>query len=587
MNEEPLLGAIRKIPTQRSAKLQSAHDPFYNKISDITNPLLRNTVEKVLTNKDGTVGTKQILDHHTEMTLYAALEVAEPVYNLANLAELYDTNPFHASAIDAKTDSVVGLGHNFKYSSKVIKQLEKIAKKEGGPDRKRVLELKLDDKRDKFIELLYSMNAEMEFQEILQRIYLDRLIMGNAYLEIGRSPNGTISYIGHVSPINIRIRRKRDGYVQMVKGKTVFFRNFGDKKTKDPINKDPNPNELIHIRRYSPKDEYYGLPESTSTITAMAGMKFAEQYNIDFFENKAVPRYIIKSKGLLLGENEQNELLKFFETNLKGSPHRTIYIPVPAGNDKDIDFVPVETGKQDGHFLQYIRDSTQFILSRHRVPQARIGLSSAATSQAESREAEKTFKETVCQPEQRMIETKLNKVIRELTDMFEFELKEYALTDEDTRSQIDERYLRWGVTLPDEIRTRMNLGPRPDGRGAEAQDMLSIAVKQSELNAEAAEQLAKHEMAMAKEQAKVQARIAEQQAKTQAANAAAKPAPGAKPAAGAKPTAKPAQAKAEQRSQQYQSRTRDQNRNADNPRKNENNRNGQRPAGSGKAPNKR
>jgi capsid portal protein len=396
--------------------------------------------------------------------------------------------------------------------------------------------------------------------------------MGNAYIEVGRSKDGNISYIGHVSPIHIRIRKKRDGFVQMVKGKTVFFRNFGDDKTKDPINGDSNPNELIHIARYSPIDDYYGVPESTSTITAMAGMKFAEQYNIDFFENKAVPRYIIKSRGLILGDAEQNELLKFFEANLKGQPHRSLYIPVPAGNDKDIDFVPVETGKQDGHFLQYIRDSTQFILSRHRVPQARIGLSSAATSQAESREAEKTFKETVCQPEQRNLEYYFNKIVKELTDLFLFELKEYSLSDEDTQSMIDERYLRWGVVSPDDIRGRMDLGPRPDGRGSEAQDMLSIAVKQAELALEAQKQAAKDSLAAAK----VQAKAAEQQQANNPNAVAPKPAGGS-----------PAQAKAENRSQQYQNRTRDQNRNANNPRKNPNNRDGQRSAGEGKPANKR
>lgn len=580
MNEEPLAGKIRYLKDSRSAKIPSAADPYYNKISDIENPRLLETITKVIANEKGTVGTKQILDHSTEMTLYAALEVAEPVYNLGNLAELYDSNPFHASAIDAKRDSVVGIGYRFKYSSKVIKQLEKIEKKgEDGPEKKRILELQLDDKRDKFSDLMDHTNQDTTVQELLQRIYMDRLITGNAYIEVGRSPDGHISYVGHLSPVHVRIRKRRDGFVQMIKGKTVFFRNFGDNKTADPINRDPRPNELIHLRTYSPKDDYYGLPEATSTITAMAGMKFAEQYNIDFFENKAVPRYIIKSKGLVLGDAEQNELLKFFETNLRGSHHRTIYIPVPTGNDKDIDFVPVETGKQDGHFLQYIRDSTQFILSRHRVPQARIGLSSAATSQAESREAEKTFKETVCQPEQRLIEYSINKIVKELTDLFLFELKEYSLTDEDTRSMIHERYLRWGVLLPDEIRgPDLNLGPRPDGRGSEPQDMLSVAVRQAELALAAAKEAEKHAMDLAKLQAKTQ----EKTAASQAAAAPASPA-AAKPA-GSSPAARQ---KAEQTAQNYQSRTRDQARNADNPRKNPNNRNGQRTRGTGKAPNKK
>lgn len=572
MSEESTRDQVRTIAISQTAKLPGASDPFYKTLDFPENAEIKQNYEyqlfeKAFVNEDQTAGTKQILDYTTDMSLYSALEVAEPVYNLENLSKLYDSNPFHASAIDAKTDSVVGLGYNFNYSSKVIKQLEKVEKRDETGEKKRVLELKLDDERDKFIEFVSSLNSQDEFQEILQKVYLDRCIMGNAYIEVGRSRDGKISYLGHVSPIHLRVRKKRDGFVQMVKGKTVFFRNFGDQKTRDPINGDPRPNELIHIKRYSPIDEYYGVPEITSSIKAIAGMAFAEQYNIDFFENKAVPRYIIKSKGLMLGENEQMELLKFFETSLKGNPHRTIYVPVPAGNDKDIEFVPVETGKQDGHFLEYIKESTQFILSRHRVPQARIGLSSAATSQAESRESEKTFKETVCQPEQRFLERKLNRVFKELTDLFMFELKEYALTDEDVRSQIHERYLRWGVLVSDEIRTEMGLGPRPDGNGSASQDQLTVALETTEMANEAAKEQLEMQLEAAKEQAKI--------------TAAAKPA-AAKPSA-----AKPAQAKAEAKSQAYQNRTRDQQRNSDNPDKNPLNRNGRQPKGAGKPANKR
>lgn len=548
-------------------KLPSSTDPFYTKLSaDFNQPLI--PIVKTLHNTDGDVSSKQIEDIVTDQTLYSALEVAEPKYNIENLANLYGINAFHAAACDAKTDSVVGLGYKYDYSSKTLKQLEKIEKKPDGAEKKRILELKLDATRDEFIKMMNENNFRDTLQETLFRVYLDRCTMGNGYIEVGRNRAGKIKYIGHVSPIHIRIRKKRDGFIQMVNGRTVFFRNFGDRETPDPTGQDPRPHELIHISRYSPEDGYYGVPEISSAITAIAGIRFAEQYNIDYFENKAVPRYIVKTKGFTLAEGAQMELLKFFETNLKGESHRTLYVPMPGGTDKDISFDPVEAGKQDGHFLQYIQDITQIIMSRHRVPQARIGLSAAATSQAESKEAEKTFKETVCQPEQRKLEDQINKIVAEFTDLFVFRLKEFSLTDEDTRSMIDERYLRHGVLTPDEIRTRQGLGPRSDGHGSDAQDMLSL----NRQTAEAAEALADKQAKHALEQAKVAARV----------NPNKPSVPGAKTPA----TKTPAQAQADRKADQYGTRTRDQNRAADNPRKNPNNRNGTRPNGSGRHPNK-
>ena len=559
---EPVV-KIRAIPTGSSVsrKLPSSSDPFHQKVVDDsgspkfeflkTKRFQNDYIEKVLGNVEGDVNSKQIEELLSHDTVYSALEVAEPIYNLENLASLYDINVFHAAACDAKTDSVVGLGYKYDYSSMVLKQLEKAEKKDETNEKKRRLELALDNKRDAFRKHINSMNRRDNLQEVLFRSYLDRCTMGNGYIEVGRDRKGDIKYIGHINPMYVRVRKNRDGFIQMVNGKTVFFRNFGDRKTTDPTGKDPRPHELIHIGRYHPLDPYYGIPEITSAIPAIAGIKLAEQYNIDYFENKAVPRYIVKTKGVSLADGAQMELLKFFETNLKGESHRTLFIPLPAGGERDVIFEAVETGKQDGHFLKYIQDITQLIMSRHRVPQARIGLSAAATSQAESKEAEKTFKETVCQPEQRKIEDSINKIVEELTDLFVFKLQEYSLTDEDTQSMIDERYLRWGVIIPDEIRTRMGLGPRPDGNGSDAQDQLTIT--------------------------RVAGEIAEE---TAAKVANTTPKPTATPSTGA------AQKKADAKSNQYQNRTRDQNRNADNPRKNGNNRNGQRSPGEGAHPNK-
>lgn len=478
------------------------------------------------------VESKQIVDINNA-TFYDALAVAEPHYNIANLNKLYDEDPFHASACDAKLDSVVGLGYKLEYSSLVKKRLEKVEKKENGDEKKRKLELQLDDLRDQFLERIENMNSQMELSEVIFNLYMNKLTCGNAYIEIGRTKEtGEPKYLGFIPPENIRVRKARDGFVQVENGQIVFFRNYGDRETPDPFGKDPNPNEIIHIKQHSVIDHYYGVPQITSAIQAMAVLKFAMQYNVDYFENKAVPRYIIKTRNISLDGATQAKLLNFFETNVKGTSHRTVLIPIMgASQDRDIVFDPVETDRQEGHFIEMIKEMQQFIMSRHRVPQARIGLSSAATSQAESREAEKTFKETVCQPEQRFLERKMNRIFSELTDMFVFRFEEYSLTDEDMDSQIFERYARWGVLVPDEKRQQLGLGPRRDGNGSESLDMLSLA----------------------KENAKA---------------------------------AKISQAKANQKADAFGTRTRDQNRAANKPDKNSQNRDGRRPAGAGASPNK-
>lgn len=500
-------------------------------------------LKKGLTNAAKTAGSKQWVDN-ADLSIYNALDCMEPKYNLDYLAALYDTSHIHGAAVDAKIDNIVGLGYYFDTTHKAGKLKDKAAAKD--EDARNRLEARLADAKQKLIEITDEWNSTDEFDETLEKFLSDRFTMGNGYLEIGRTVEGKIGYVGHIPAQEMRVRRKRDGFVQLKNNEPIFFRNFGDRKTKDPFGKDSNPNEIIHYKSYSPVDMYYGVPEIISAVNQIAGIEFATKYNIDYFENKAVPRYIIITKGVTVGETNQKELLKFFETATKGTHHRSIVVPLPT-KDAEIEFKPVETGKQESSFDEYIKLNQNIILQRHRVPGNRLGKSDG-TSLAASRDADKIFKESVCRPEQRKIEKKINKIYKEQTDLFEFKLNEYALTDEDQQSQIDERYLRWGVLTPDEVRAKRGLGPRPDGKGDEPVD----AKTQLEMQQQAAEKMQKDQLASQEKTAKANA----------AAAKATAPAAGAKPATGRTAASKQ---RAEQKAQTNQSRTRDQNRSASKP----------------------
>ncbi len=73
------------------------------------------------------------------------------------------------------------------------------------------------------------------------------------------------------------------------------------------------------------------------------------------------------------------------------------------------------------------------------------------------------FKEQVCRPAQDILEKKINRIIGEMTDALEIKFNELALTDEDTMSKIDERYLRMKVITPNEVRIRKGMVPLEGG----------------------------------------------------------------------------------------------------------------------------
>jgi HK97 family phage portal protein len=244
----------------------------------------------------------------------------------------------------------------------------------------------------------------------------------------------------------------------------VYFRNFGAKNA-NPLTTDPRPNEIIHFKEYSPLNTFYGVPDIMSAISALHGDQLASQYNIDFFGNKAVPRYVITLKGAKLSEEAEDKMFRFLQTSLRGSNHRTLYIPLPADsetNKVEFKMEPIENSVQEASFNEYRIRNRDDILVAHQVPLSKIGggdSSQIAAALAQDR----TFKEQVARPAQRNLEKLLNKIIKEQTDLLELKFNELTLTDEIAQSQILERYVKNQIMVPNEARTVLGLPQRPDG----------------------------------------------------------------------------------------------------------------------------
>lgn len=427
---------------------------------------------------DGGAETKTIHED-SYLTWYEPLDIIEPPYNLDYLARLYESPSAsaHAAAVNAKVANIVGLGYKFIENFKTKRNLERIADDKEKTKRTR---RKLNEHRDELYDLLDKFHEEDAFIETLIKVWRDYEVTGNGYIEVGRKKDKTIGYVGHVPAQTVRIRRKRDGFIQSNGFKIQFFAQFGHADDTNPVG-GGTPNEIIHIKKYSPNSGYYGIPDIISALNAVAGNELAARFNLDYFENKAVPRHVIILKGAKLGNQAENALLTFFETSLKGQNHRSLYIPLPgdsADNKVEFKIEPVENGVQDASFVNYRRANLSDILMAHRVPISKVSTAEGA-SLALARDADKTFKETVTGPEQRVFEKKLNRIIKELSDAFELKLEEMTLTDENTQSQIEERRRKTGTETANEQRNRRGM-PAIEG-GDELFDM-NAAQKVAEMS---------------------------------------------------------------------------------------------------------
>ena len=461
-------GVVIKMGTEiRHVAENDFDDPFSSTWEDIRKAEglganFRRKVDRIQKSFTGQGDAKSKKLDPLDLTGYSLFQIVQPPYNVLYLAQLYDISPYHHSAVNAKAANVVGLGYLFENTWATTQRIEDSMSNSKKLDK---LRSNIEKAKVELRDYLESLNSDDSFIESMKKVFIDLESTGNAYLEVGRTSNGKIGYLGHIPTTTMRIRRHRDGFVQVVYNRYTFFRNFGDTETPDQIGTDPQPNEVIHFKVFTPSNTYYGVPDILSAKNAVAGDEFAQRFNLDYFENKAVPRYIIVVKGAKLTADSERKLLEFFQTGLKGRNHRTLYIPLPSDGEQgrvEFEMKPVEAGIQDSSFNNYAIENRDRILISHRVPISKIGMPQGI-SLANAKDADKTFKEQVCRPRQEELEFKINMIIKEFTNAFVLKFNELALTDEETQARIDDIYLKDQVIVPNEVRARRGQAPLEGG----------------------------------------------------------------------------------------------------------------------------
>jgi PBSX family phage portal protein len=454
------LSGLEKNFKRRSERAVKLYDSVQaNPDVDLMSQGYLDSASATSTGKEG-VKSKQINSGAVYRNGYGLFDVITPPWNLYELANYYDTSFANHAAIDAKVQNIVGLGYDFKISERTQLKLES-SLDEGQRDRARNRIQKMMIEMRDWVETL---NDDDSLTNTLSKFFTDVQATGNGYLEIGRTTKGEIGYVGHIPATTMRARRLRDGYVQIIGQKVVYFRNFGATNL-NPITGDPRPNEILHYKEYSPLNTFYGIPDIMAAISSLHGDQLATQYNIDYFGNKGVPRYIITLKGAKLSSEAEDKMFRFLQTSLKGQSHRTLYIPLPGDSDNskvEFKMEPIETGVQEASFNEYRIRNREDILVAHQVPLSKIGGGDSA-SIAAALSQDRTFKEQVARPAQRNLEKMLNKIIREKTDVLELKFNELTLTDEISQSQILERYVKMQILTPNEAREQLGLPQRPDG----------------------------------------------------------------------------------------------------------------------------
>ncbi len=273
-------------------------------------------------------------------------------------------------------------------------------------------------------------------------------------------------------------------YVQIDRTNKVlkYFKEFGDPRIMSSLTGDiyvslkdyladghieeDIANELICIEHEHSLNSY-GVARWISNTKAVVGNSKAEEVNLDYFDNKAIPPHIFLIQGGRLAKNAA-ENIRGHLNSLKGTGnfHKVLILEAMPFNSGLPGQVPhktqievkslIDKQQQDALFLKYLEYNDKKIASNFRIPGILLGKSEEYT-RATAKEALRFFEEMVAQPERQEFDDFINaEIMPELGVRYvKFKSKSADTSDLDKIIEVIKVATKNGVVSPYEMRNEV------------------------------------------------------------------------------------------------------------------------------------
>lgn len=348
-------------------------------------------------------------------------EYVQPPYNPQHLADLLEQDETHFRAVSAKVGDIVGKPYVIKSFLRVLKNKEEATLLKLSDD-DYVLEKEYRAQVriiEKFIE---KCNPHKGFLGVLKSAAMDFEAIGWAAIEVIRSYDKKILRIEHVPAARLRVLKGHKGFVELAENTDVpyrYYQNFGekvgkrrespltgkkaftpfdpdedtfddsdlvwnlvDKETFQPIPRGGVPslaraaNEILFIPKIHPNTIYYGYSDIIPALASIIINARIREYQSQFFENNAIPRYAIILSGTNLSPELKQSLQEYFTKEVKGQSGKTLVLCLPSSPNREvkIEFKALDVNSKEADFLETMNQNNKAIQVAHGTPPAILGV---------------------------------------------------------------------------------------------------------------------------------------------------------------------------------------------------------------------
>jgi len=364
----------------------------------------------------------------------------EPQYPFTELIMIYETNNTARKCIELYAKNVVGAGFTINADD------EKTA----------------NDAEQLAIEEFFSnCNPEHNFDYIIREMIIDLKTTGNGAIEVARSkltkkPNKIFNI--PIDTLRFGKGGKDKGYktgqrfVQnLLYGKQEasdfiwynrYLSNEEDRTLENGYNPELNgadkvTNEVMFFKEPNPRDLHYGISPSVTLLRNYLLTKYAEEFNINQFENGLLSKFIVTVKNGIIGKESLEGLKEFLAEIRQKKAWSSIPILNLQGEKAAVEIVKLLADIPDGAYLNLLKFNREEVYVAFGVPPILLGIVENANRSNSIEQAKKFYEDEII-PLQQEIALRFTRMIK---DDFGFTNWTFKFNQPDFRNMVEEEQI--------------------------------------------------------------------------------------------------------------------------------------------------
>lgn len=357
----------------------------------------------------------------------SANEWITPPYNMKGLRTMVSESTILPQCMRAYRNNIPGYGIGIRYKEDVDETEEMSAE------------------FTRATEIIDLLNLDMDTKEVFEDIIEAREIYGIAYLEVIRNIGGEVSQIEFVrdtpsitktTPLepyqdvefwyNGRIEKRPKKFMkyrQQIGSKTIYFKEFGDKRIMDKrtggyVDELEVEHQANEILEFAIGTEPYGEVRWLGQTLSVDGMRRAEFLNNNYFRNGRHTPLMIIIKGGTLSDDSFGKLQNYVD-GIKGEDGQHAFLLLEVENsDNSLEFEGTKQPEievkdlagilqQDELFQSYLDNGRKKVQSAFLLPDLYVGYTTDF-NRATSQTAMEVTEKQVFQPERKSLAWVIN-----------------------------------------------------------------------------------------------------------------------------------------------------------------------------------